>query len=686
MAALFGAGHPVTAVGDPDQNIYAWRGASLYNLFRFPQEFPKADGTPATQLPLYTNFRSGARILAAADAVIGARARGAAAAGQAARPVRAPTGRARCASCGCSTSGPRRGGSPTGASQLHAAGSVWSEMAVLCRTSRLFTLLRQAFDEREVPVEIVGLAGLLRMPEVVEVLAYARAVQDPTASVALARILLGPRYRVGFKDIALLARLATEKTKSLRDDYELEDDDIESQPVLLAEALEHLEDVEALSEEGRERLAGFREELRALRVEARRPVGEFLGEVIRRIGILDELDADPDRRRGLGARRNLAAFLDEVHAFQPVDGELTLRVFLDHIDAVERLDKQEWAPVQPSDADSVKVMTIHVAKGLEFDHVFVPGFAHELLPNPKVPQNPAERGKSLDFELRGDADILPRYDGQPVGVPRRAEGAGDHRGAPDRLRRAHPRAQDARCQRRLLVRRQHLPQEGKPVPERADGLGRRQRARGGRGRRDRAGRGEPDARAARAVRARLAGPGAPAGGRSAVPERLAPGGARPRGADRSDRAARAGGARLLRSAGRRPGPARRPTCASARPPRGSAPVDGDRIPRTLSASSLDGSRALPEAVLLDARAAAAPLQRTGGAHRHRDPPVDRAPRLGPGSAARGRRRRRPHPGGARRRSRAGWTGCGRRSSHRGTPTGRRCSPSARSCCGSAGSR
>jgi DNA helicase-2/ATP-dependent DNA helicase PcrA len=56
-------------------------------------------------------------------------------------------------------------------------------------------------------------------------------------------------------------------------------------------------------------------------------------------------------------------------------------------------------------------MTIHVAKGLEFDHVFVPGFAHGTLPNPEIPQNPAERGKSLDFELRGDAEILPRYDG-----------------------------------------------------------------------------------------------------------------------------------------------------------------------------------------------------------------------------------------------------------------------------------
>jgi DNA helicase-2/ATP-dependent DNA helicase PcrA len=133
--------------------------------------------------------------------------------------------------------------------------------------------------------------------------------------------------------------------------------------------------------------------------------------VIRRIGILDELDADPERQRALSARRNLAAFLDEVHAFEPVEGELTLRAFLDYVDAVEELDKQDWAPVQPSDEDSVKVMTIHVAKGLEFDHVFVPGVAHGLLPNPMVPQNPAERGKSLDFELRGDAAILPTFDG-----------------------------------------------------------------------------------------------------------------------------------------------------------------------------------------------------------------------------------------------------------------------------------
>jgi len=409
MHALFGAGHPVTAVGDPDQNIYAWRGASLYNLLEFPERFRRADGSPAARLPLYTNFRSGARILAAADALI-------APIPEAQRPD--PDKELRPA--------PENGEGEVSIARymdewtearaiaeavvdLHDRGSRWSDVAVLCRTSRLFGLLQRAFDERDVPVEIVGLAGLLKQPEVAEVLAYARAVHDPKASVALARILLGPRYRVGFKDLALVARLATIQSKAMLE-Y-MTEDDVEAEPFLFAEALERLDEVEDLSEDGRARLIEFRDELRVLRQEARKPVGEFLGEVIRRIGIVDELDADLDRPRAMSARRNLAAFLDEVHSFEPVEGELTLRAFLDYVDAVEALDKPDWAPVQPSEEDSVKVMTIHVAKGLEFDHVFVPGVAHGNLPNPTIPQNPAERGKSLDFELRGDAAVLPTFDG-----------------------------------------------------------------------------------------------------------------------------------------------------------------------------------------------------------------------------------------------------------------------------------
>src|SRR5919201_2259988 len=67
---LFGDGFPVTAVGDPDQSIYGWRGASLFNLLEFQDQFRRADGSPSAKLPLYTNFRSGARILGAADQII----------------------------------------------------------------------------------------------------------------------------------------------------------------------------------------------------------------------------------------------------------------------------------------------------------------------------------------------------------------------------------------------------------------------------------------------------------------------------------------------------------------------------------------------------------------------------------------------------------------------------------------
>ena len=216
IAGVFGGGHPVTAVGDPDQNIYAWRGASLFNLLDFPQQFARADGSPSTQLPLYTNFRSGAWILEAADVVISKLP-------EQQRPdpdkqlvpwIENKTGEVHVARI--SDEWKEAEWIAEHILELHDDGNKWSDVAVLCRSSRLFFSLQQAFAEHEIPVEILGLAGLLRLPEIVEVLAYARAVSDPLASVALAKILLGPRYRVGYKDLARVAALAKTKSYALR--------------------------------------------------------------------------------------------------------------------------------------------------------------------------------------------------------------------------------------------------------------------------------------------------------------------------------------------------------------------------------------------------------------------------------------------------------------------------------------
>ena len=105
--------------------------------------------------------------------------------------------------------------------------------------------------------------------------------------------------------------------------------------------------------------------------------------------------------------------------------------------------------------------------------MFVPGVANGLLPSKRIQQNPAERGYSLDFELRGDAEILPAFDGVPLALQARPAGPGDHRGAPHDVRRAHARAPDARGSARRTGTARTREREGpQRVLRRAGGVGR----------------------------------------------------------------------------------------------------------------------------------------------------------------------------------------------------------------------
>ena len=245
---------------------------------------------------------------------------------------------------------------------------------------------------------------------------------------------------------------------------------------------------------------------------ARRPVGEFLAEIIRRTGLLAELDSAADQPMALARRRNLAAFLEQVHAFQPVDGELTLRAFLEYLDSID--DDREWNPVQPSDDDSVKVMTVHAAKGLEFEAVFVPGLANGLFPDARVQQNPARKGSSLDVELRRDRDLLPSFDDNMKAFTdalREQEVAEERRTCYVALTRAE--AAPVRLVGQL-VRREPDGQGGREVPGRAAHVGATGRRSGVAGRRTRRGGrgGRPDQPARgvpAAVRPAVAGAGAP---------------------------------------------------------------------------------------------------------------------------------------------------------------------------------
>ena len=325
-------------------------------------------------LPLSTNFRSGPRILALANSVIDRipeQRRGGTS--LVARPD-AAEGEVRAALL--SDQFAEAAFVADQVVQAHEAGlpdgswPEWRDVAVLVRSKRLLGPLREALEQRGVPVEVVGLSGLLETPEIVDLVSTLRVVADPGANVALARLLLGPRWRIGPRHLVRLARWASRHNWGLKDELPGEDPDPGDVSFALAEALDHLE-VDGLDEEARNRLDAFCEELRELRAAARGPLLDLVQTILERTGVWAELEASRDRR-ATTARQNLATFLDRVAAFAPVQGDPSLGAFLVYLDAVEDASEPVEA-VQPAPVDSVKLMTVHMAKGLEFPMVAVAG-------------------------------------------------------------------------------------------------------------------------------------------------------------------------------------------------------------------------------------------------------------------------------------------------------------------------
>jgi DNA helicase II / ATP-dependent DNA helicase PcrA len=428
LRALCGPDHPLTAVGDPDQNIYAWRGASLRNILEFLPDFCTAPD-PGAARPLYVNFRSGSSILAAANAVI------------------TPVPEERRAPDKLLRPHPSRG---TGrvlsfvetderAEGRRIAGLIrelladrpaaedgqpaWSDVAILCRKRKLFTPIAEALRDEQVPVEVVDLGGLLRLPEVVDVLAWLRVLDDPARNVALARLLRSPRWRIGHRDLVALARWSAEHNSRLRDALsEATGEDVDRPgdvAFALAESLDHLDDPEmtGLSTEGRDRLEEFRIELQALRESARGPLADLVVDIVERSGLLRELEA-AGTPAAQSARLNLLNLVDHVAAFSPVQGEASLSTLVSYLDVAEEGD-EELEPAQPSATNTVKVLTVHKAKGLEWPIVFVPGMAEHrlsqssLFPDVSRQPNPVTRPETLPFELRDDASGLPSFTGDP---------------------------------------------------------------------------------------------------------------------------------------------------------------------------------------------------------------------------------------------------------------------------------
>ncbi len=427
-----GDGVPVMAVGDPHQSIYAWRGASATTLNRFPRRFGVlgADGerAPCPVRSLSTSWRNSATVLAVANEI--------------ASPLRhaspvpvkevAAAPRAGVGSVQALRSLTHREEARDVANWVAArwfdrdGGWTGTSAAVLCRNRVQFDTMVAALRAEHLPVEVVGLGGLLNAPELVDLVALLWAVHDPSRGDQVIRLLTGPVCRLGAADLDALWTWARHLVSDYPDESASLGEAIDQMPPPRWASLGG----KTLTATARKRLSSLSVVITGLRALVGMPLPDLLVEAERSIGLDVEVAADPDTPQGW-SRAHLEGFIDVASAFMASAQRPTLGGFLSwleaaraHERALEDVEIPELAEVSVQ-SGSVQVMTIHAAKGLEWDIVAVPGLAQGIFPvlpgrselkdgqwiyKPSAIKGWMSGLGKLPYPLRGDYDGLPMLD------------------------------------------------------------------------------------------------------------------------------------------------------------------------------------------------------------------------------------------------------------------------------------
>lgn len=470
LSALFGDGHPVTAVGDPHQSIYGWRGASAGGLERFPTDFPDVapdgDRRPSAVYALSTSWRNDVRVLDAANHV--------------AEPLRRPD-RARVA---LPTLAPRPGAgagdvvahlAPTLEEEAQAVADLvaarWRPeggrgvlpgadgapspdgsrvtAAVLCRKRAQFPVLHRALRAAGLPVEVVGLGGLLATPEVVDVVALLQAAHDPSRGDALMRLLTGARTRLGAADLHALADWSAHLARGLdrragaagtataasggaaaAAGADAPPDAVADPPApVVADVVDERSIVDAvdsppppgwtgpsgrrLTPAGLARVVDLGAVLRAVRQHTYLSLPELVGHAERLWGLDIEVAARPGLSPGR-ARAHLDAFREVAVRYSDATDDPSLGGFLAWLESADAHEHGLDMPVAEPDPDAVQLITVHAAKGLEWDVVAVAGLVDGGLPATRTQGKDGPTDSAwltglgeLPYPLRGDRADLP---------------------------------------------------------------------------------------------------------------------------------------------------------------------------------------------------------------------------------------------------------------------------------------
>jgi DNA helicase-2/ATP-dependent DNA helicase PcrA len=480
LSDLFGPGHAACAVGDPQQAIYGWRGASAASLDGFARAFAipgteEAPGEPVLQRTLSTSWRNDRAVLDVANRIAAplrsastaitipelqvrpgagegtVRVHEAADERAEARAIARWILERRARSAGADTAMPHPGGGaaeppevsagdpPTGTAD-EAPSAPPPSAAVLVRARKQIPPIVEALEEAGLPVQVMGLGGLLDRPEVADVRALLESVHDPGRGDWLMRLLAGPRFRLGARDMSVLGRwreqLAARRRRAASDAGAPGATGLGAadgaDEMTLIDAVDDLPgpewtdpDGRALSTTARARLRDLQGILRALRRRLALPLPDLIQEAVRALDLdltlLSQSPTDPPLG-GLPALREHAAAFERTAQRPGLGPFLALLEISEDQEAGLSMGAGQADP----DPDAVTVVTMHSAKGLEWDLVAVAGLSEGSVPSydlrrAKTTEDGSVRvadsgwiGKlaeaSIPSSLRGDADILPQLD------------------------------------------------------------------------------------------------------------------------------------------------------------------------------------------------------------------------------------------------------------------------------------
>ncbi len=335
-------------VGDDDQSIYGWRGADIRNILEFEKDFPDA-----CVIKLEQNYRSTANILDAANQVIAHNT------GRKEKILWTEDGegdKIRLYSAGDERE--EAAWICERIRRLHTDGLPYAQMAVLYRMHAQSRVIEEMFMRAGIPYRVFGGTRFYDRREIKDALAYLRILVNPSDTVSLKRIINVPKRSIGDSTVHLLEQEAARQDVPMFS--------------LLADP------PTALTSRPRRCVSDFAALIyRLMAKKGTMPLSEYVQYVLNEVGLLRQLENE-DSEENRTRIENLMEFIGAAKEFEQKSVEKTLEAYLENVALVTDLDNQEDAP------QYVTLMTLHSAKGLEYDAVFMAGMEENVFPSARA--------------------------------------------------------------------------------------------------------------------------------------------------------------------------------------------------------------------------------------------------------------------------------------------------------------